>query len=87
MTEQRTIQVLKVFIILGICLILAGHYLLTSDIFGEQNSIRGIMISAICIAVGILFSLPTKIYLTIILMKLETEHQTHTLTSKHATDE
>lgn len=71
MTEQKIISMLKIFIILGISLILAGHYLLVSDLFAEQNSIHGIMIGATLIAVGILFSLPTKICLTIVLMKME----------------
>lgn len=74
MTEQTIITLLKVFIVLGICLILTGHYLLVSDLFAEKNSIHGIMISAACIAIGVLFSLPTKIYLTIVLMNLEAEH-------------
>ncbi|NMM40430.1 hypothetical protein [Pseudoalteromonas arctica] len=82
MTEQKLIRILKIFIILGISLILAGHYLLVSDLLAEQNSIHGIMIGATFIAVGILFSLPTKIYLTIVLMNIEAEHnkraQSHT---------
>ncbi|CAM3853506.1 MULTISPECIES: hypothetical protein [Pseudoalteromonas] len=78
MTEQKIIRVLKIFIALGITLILTGHYLLVSDIFAQQNSIHSIMIGAVFIAVGILCSLPTKIYLTIVLMKMEAEHDQHT---------
>ena len=74
MAEQQLIRILKIFILLGISLILGGHYLLVSDLLAEQNSIHGIMIGATCIAVGILFSLPTKIYLTIVLMNMEAKH-------------
>lgn len=77
MTEQKIITVLKVFIVLGICLIATGHYLLVSDLFGEQNSIHGIIISAAFIAIGVLFSLPTKIYLTIVLMNIEAVSDKH----------
>lgn len=74
MAEQQLIRILKIFILLGISLILGGHYLLVSDLLAEQNSIHGIMSGATCIAVGILFSLPTKIYLTIVLMNMEAKH-------------
>lgn len=77
MTEQKIITVLKVFIVLGICLIATGHYLLVSDLFDEQNSIHGIIISAAFIAIGVLFSLPTKIYLTIVLMNIEAVRDKH----------
>ncbi|MGX1113576.1 polyferredoxin [Pseudoalteromonas sp. MBR-15] len=73
MTEKNIIRTLKVFIILGICLIILGHSLLASNYLDESLGVHGIMISAACIAVGVLFSLPTKIYLTILLMKLESE--------------
>lgn len=74
MAEQKLISTLKICIVLGISLILVGHYLLVSDLLVEKNSIHGIMIGATLIAVGILFSLPTKIYLTIMLMKMEAKH-------------
>jgi hypothetical protein len=38
--------------------------------------VTGIIISAVCIAFGMIFSLPTKMYLTFILVKRETEHNT-----------
>lgn len=78
MTEQTVIRILKVFIVLGICLILLGHFLLASNYFTDQHGIAGIIISAACIAIGVLFSLPTKIYLTIVLMKMETEQKNET---------
>jgi len=36
--------------------------------------VTGIIISAMCIAFGLVFSLPTKMYLTFILMKMEAEN-------------
>ena len=73
MTEQTIIRILKTFIILGICLIILGHSLLAGNYLSDSMGIHGIMISAACIAVGVLFSLPTKIYLTILLMKMESD--------------
>ncbi|MDN3380416.1 MULTISPECIES: hypothetical protein [unclassified Pseudoalteromonas] len=75
MPDLSIIKILKVFIISGLCLILLGHYLLMSDLFDAINSVQRITISATCIAIGILFSLPTKIYLTIYLMHLEAKHK------------
>lgn len=71
MSEHAIIRTLKIFIILGISLILLGHFLLASSYLTDELGITGIIISATCIAVGVLFSLPTKIYLTIMLMKME----------------
>ncbi|MGO2012348.1 hypothetical protein [Pseudoalteromonas sp.] len=71
MSEHAIIRTLKIFIILGISLILLGHFLLASSYLTDEFGITGIIISATCIAVGVLFSLPTKIYLTIMLMKME----------------
>ena len=73
MTEQTIIRILKTFIILGLCLIILGHSLLAGNYLGDSMGVHGIMISAACIAVGVLFSLPTKIYLTILLMKMESD--------------
>ncbi|WP_404341479.1 hypothetical protein [Pseudoalteromonas mariniglutinosa] len=74
MSEHTIIHMLKTFIMLGLFLIILGHSLLASSHFQEHLTINGIIISAACIAIGVLFSLPTKIYLTILLMKLESQH-------------
>lgn len=37
MAEQKLISTLKICIVLGISLILVGHYLLVSDLFAEQK--------------------------------------------------
>jgi hypothetical protein len=41
----------------------------------EEIGVNGIMISAVCIALGMILSLPTKMYLTIILVKRESENK------------
>jgi len=74
MSPQTIIRMLKLSIILGLSLIILGHYLLVSDYFDAINSINKIVISASCIAFGVFFSLPTKICLTLILMNLEDKH-------------
>ena len=68
------IKILRLSIILGLSLIILGHYLLVSDYFDAITSINKIVFSASCIAFGVLFSLPTKICLTLILMNLEDKH-------------
>jgi membrane-bound ClpP family serine protease len=68
------IRLLKTSIVLGLCLIIAGHALIVSSYFTHQYGIKGIIISAACIAVGVLLSLPTKIYLTILLMEAENRY-------------
>lgn len=71
MTEQQTIRLLKVFIVIGLCLILLGHYLLSYANLPEKYGVTGMVISASCIAFGLVFSLPTKMYLTFLWVKKE----------------
>jgi hypothetical protein len=73
MTEETLIKVLKTSIGFGICLILLGIYFHNFSDKMEALGVTGIIISAICIAIGFIFSLPTKIYLTILLVKREAE--------------
>ncbi|MFH7563867.1 hypothetical protein [Oceanimonas smirnovii] len=70
MTDKRLIRVLKTAMIIGVCLILTGIYLHNSH-YMEQLGITGILISAGCVAFGMILSLPTKMYLTFVLMKRE----------------
>jgi hypothetical protein len=78
MSPQIIIKMLRLSIILGLSLIVLGHYLLVSDYFDAINSVNKIIISASCIAFGVLFSLPTKICLTLILMNLEANQEKST---------
>ena len=78
MSEQKLIKLLKISIAIGLCLILLGIYLHNFSDYMESLGVTGIIISAVCIAFGLIFSLPTKMYLTFILVKRETEQQSST---------
>jgi len=67
--EKTLIKLLKISIAMGLCLIVLGIYLHMFSPKMEELGVTGIIISASCIAAGFIFSLPTKIYLTILLMK------------------
>ena len=71
MKPEQQMKILKVVMVMGICLFLFGHYLISYTDFTEVHGVKGFMISAGCIAVGIIMSLPTKIYLTFLLMTKE----------------
>jgi len=71
MSQTMIIRLLKTSIVLGLCLIVTGHTLLVSNYFTVEHGIKGIIIAAACIAAGVLLSLPTKIYLTVLLMEAE----------------
>ena len=75
MTDKQLITCLKVIIIIGLCLLLLGHYFMSYANLPETMGIKGILISAGCIAFGLILSLPTKMYLTFVLMKRENEQQ------------
>jgi hypothetical protein len=75
MTEETLIKLLKIAITIGLCLLLLGIYFHMFSETMQNLGVTGIIISAACIAVGFIFSLPTKIYLTILLMKREAENK------------
>ncbi|MFN6970254.1 MAG: hypothetical protein ACK4NN_05270 [Rheinheimera sp.] len=62
---------LKLVMFLGFGLFLFGHYLWVGLKLPETMGVPGIMIVAGCCAVGLILSLPTKIYLTLLLMQRE----------------
>lgn len=70
MTDKKVILLLKIMMITGFSLILIGAYLHYSDIT-KAMGVKGIMLSAGCVAVGMVLSLPTKMYLTFVLMTRE----------------
>lgn len=78
MTEERLITLLKISIGIGVCLLLLGIYLHNYSSYMESLGVTGIIISAACIAFGLIFSLPTKMYLTFLLVKRETEKDKNT---------
>lgn len=73
MNDRQLIRLLKVFIVIGILLISLGHYLLSYSDITTTYGVSGVVISASCIAFGLVLSLPTKMYLTFVLMKRESE--------------
>ncbi|MDO6447231.1 hypothetical protein Q4493_15790 [Colwellia sp. 1_MG-2023] len=75
MTEERLIQWLKASIFLGLCLLLLGLYFHNYSDYMQSLGVTGIIISAACIAFGLVFSLPTKMYLTFLLVKREQQQQ------------
>jgi hypothetical protein len=71
MSEETLIKLLKVSICVGLCLLLLGIYLHNFNEYMESLGVTGIIISAVCIAFGLIFSLPTKMFLTFVLVKRE----------------
>lgn len=66
---------LKLVMMTGFGLILFGHYLWVGLKLPETMGVPGIMIVAGCCAFGLILSLPTKIYLTLLLMQRESAAQ------------
>lgn len=73
MTDDKLILLLKCCIAVGLCLISLGIYFHNYSDMIEAMGVTGIIISAVCVAFGMALSLPTKMYLTFILVKRETE--------------
>ncbi|MCG9714786.1 hypothetical protein L1D29_18445 [Shewanella insulae] len=71
MTDDKLIRLLKICIVIGLSLILLGIYLHNFSDTMEGMGVTGIIISAVCVALGMVLSLPTKMYLTFILVKRE----------------
>lgn len=71
MHEKTQIKLLKISIFIGLCLLALGFYLHNFSDAIHELGVTGIIISATCVAAGFIFSLPTKMYLTILLMKQE----------------
>lgn len=75
MSDHTLITLLKTLMITGICLILLGIYFHMYNETIHEMGVTGIVISACCVAIGMILSLPTKMYLTFVLVKLEQEQQ------------
>ncbi|MDM7860305.1 hypothetical protein QTP81_06830 [Alteromonas sp. ASW11-36] len=73
MTDKQIITLLKVVMCFGLLLILLGIYLHNFSETMESMGVTGIIISAVCVAVGMALSLPTKMYLTFIWVKREAQ--------------
>ncbi len=62
---------------MGLSLLVLGHYLLSYADLPATMGVTGITICASCIAFGLIFSLPTKMYLTFLLVKREQDNRKH----------
>jgi hypothetical protein len=86
MSEETLIKLLKVSICVGLCLLLLGTYLHNFNEYMESLGVTGIIISAVCIAFGLIFSLPTKMFLTFILVKREAAQKAEEKSKKKLVD-
>ncbi len=59
----------------GLGLILLGVYFHLYSETIEKMGVTGIVISACCVAIGMIMSLPTKMYLTFVLVAREQDQQ------------
>jgi len=75
MNDKKLVRLLKISIFIGLCLLILGIYLHNFSDYIEGLGVQGIIISATAIAFGLIFSLPTKMYLTFLLVKRESERQ------------
>jgi len=57
--------------VFGLILIVTGIYLHLYEPRIEAMGVKGILISAGCVAIGMILSLPTKMFITFMLMKRE----------------
>jgi len=85
-SEQKLITLLKISIGIGLCLLMLGIYLHNFSDYMESLGVTGIIISAVCIAFGLIFSLPTKMYLTFLLVKREAEQEADSQTVANSKD-
>jgi len=73
MTDAKTVRLLKIVMLCGLSLLVLGHYLWSGLKLHESMGVQGIILIGACCALGLILSLPTKIYLTILLMKRESD--------------
>ncbi|MDT0583432.1 MULTISPECIES: hypothetical protein [Alteromonadaceae] len=71
MNDRKLIFILKIVMTVGISLILLGVYFHLFSPTIEEMGVNGIIISAACVAIGMALSLPTKMFLTFVLVKRE----------------
>ncbi|GAA0368619.1 hypothetical protein GCM10009092_36120 [Bowmanella denitrificans] len=72
MSDQNLIKLLRLLMLTGLTMIALGTVLHFSETMANLG-IAGIIVSATLVAIGMALSLPTKMYLTFLLMKRETD--------------
>lgn len=75
MTDKQTLRVLKIAMVIGLLLILGGHYIVSYSSLPEQWGVKGFALGACMMAIGLALSLPTKMYLTFVFVKRENEQR------------
>lgn len=73
MSNTQQIRFLKIIMLVGFVIFLFGHFLWLFADLPAKMGVHGIIIVAACCALGLILSLPTKIYLTMLLMQWEDE--------------
>lgn len=68
---MATAKLLKIVMLCGVGLLIIGHVILLITFASDQIDHRGFILGAACSAIGVVLSLPTKIYLTLVLMEHE----------------
>lgn len=71
MSNKMLVKLLKIIMLLGFSIFMFGHYLWLFANLPDKMGVTGIIIVAACCASGLILSLPTKIYLTMLLMQWE----------------
>ncbi|WP_333607763.1 hypothetical protein [Arsukibacterium sp.] len=71
MTQEHQIRWLKLIMFSGFAIFMLGHFLWAFADLPQKMGVPGILIVAGCCTFGLILSLPTKIYLTILLMRWE----------------
>lgn len=62
---------MKIVMFIGFSMIILGHVLLSYTNITEQLGVTGYIIGASSIAIGLILSLPTKMYLTFVFVMKE----------------
>lgn len=71
MKDIILVKVLKIVMLAGFAIFALGHCLWLFADLPAKMGVNGIIIVAACCALGLALSLPTKIYLTMLLMQWE----------------
>jgi hypothetical protein len=86
MKDATQAKLLKAAMITGISLILLGHVVLVVTFGNDDIDFRGYILGAAMNAIGVILSLPTKIYLTLVLMEKEERDNENTHWSDRNSD-
>jgi hypothetical protein len=74
MSDKKIILILKIVMSIGLCLISLGVYFHFFNQTIKEMGVNGMIISAACVAIGMALSLPTKMFLTFVLVEREKKH-------------